>query len=154
MSKHVFLVLTALLFTAGAAEAQFTGGGMSGGGMGGGAMGGGGGHGGGGRRQQAPPEPPAESAPPEHPKPGRETAPDKAQITGVIIAIDTANGRVTIRYDEVDALNWPAGTTPFTVEKPSLLSGLAVGQKVHFHVQSQQVSSIEPIGPSASPGRQ
>ena len=72
----------------------------------------------------------------------------------MITAIDAANGRVTITYDQVDALNWPRGTTPFAVEKPALLTGLSVGEKVHFHVESQQISSIAPIGPSASPGTQ
>ncbi len=146
MSKHVFVVLIAVLFAAGAADAQY------GGGMGGGA-GGGGAHRGAGRHRQAPDPPPGSSAP-EQAKPSRrETAPDKAQITGVITAIDTASGRVTISYDEVDALNWPRGTTAFAVEKPSLLAGLGVGEKVRFRIESQQVSWIEPIGPSGSPGR-
>ncbi len=146
MSKRLAILLFALVFAAGGAEAQY------GGGMGGGMGGGGGGHRGGGRHKQAPNPPPGSSAPGQPRPSARETTPDKAQINGVITAIDTASGRVTIRYDQVDALNWPAGTTPFAVEKPSLLTGLSVGEKVRFHVESQQVSSIEPIGPSGSPG--
>jgi len=146
MSARIILLLVALLVVATAAEAQY------GGGMGGG-MGGGGRHGGGRHRQdQAPPS----SAPdPDAAKPPPRQSPlSKVLITGVITRIDPSGGRVTISYDEVDALNWPAGTTPFQVEKPSLLEGLTVGEKVRFHVESQQISSIEPIGPSASPDRQ
>ncbi len=69
----------------------------------------------------------------------------KVQITGVITAINPASGRVTISYDDVDALNWPAGTMPFQVEKPGLLTGLSVGEKVRFHVESQQISEIAPF---------
>lgn len=146
MPKRATILLIAILFAAGAAQAQY-GGGMGGGG---GGMGGGG-HRGGGRHKQQAPAPPV-SPTPEEPKPSRVTAPGKAPITGVIKAIDTAAGRVTIAYDEVDALNWPPGTTPFAVEKPALMSGLSVGEKVRFNVESQQISAIEPIGPSASPG--
>jgi Cu/Ag efflux protein CusF len=143
MPKRAILFAFAMLLAAGAAEAQY------GGGMGGGS---GGGHRGGGRHKQQPPDPPPASSA-EAPRPsGREAAPDKAQITGVITAIDPASGRVTISYDQVDALNWPRGTTPFAVEKPALLAGLSVGEKVRFHVESQQISAIAPIGPSASPG--
>ena len=73
-------------------------------------------------------------------------------IDGVVTRIDPAAGRVTIAYDEVDALNWPRGTMAFGVERSGLLNGLSVGEKVRFHVESQTISAIEPIGPSGSPG--
>ncbi len=65
----------------------------------------------------------------------------------MIRAIDPQNGRVTIAYDEVDALNWPAGTTPFVVSKPALLQGAQVGEKVRFHIESQEVTDLLPYAP-------
>ena len=35
-------------------------------------------------------------------------------------AIDTEAGRITIKYDAVEPLNWPAGAQPFPVAKPRL----------------------------------
>jgi Cu/Ag efflux protein CusF len=145
ISKRFAVILLAGLIVAGAAKAQY------GGGMGGGMGGGGGGHRGGGRHRQNQDQPPPASGAQPAPPP-RQSALGKVQIDGTITAIDTANGRVTIAYGEVDALNWPAGTTPFQVEKPSLLTGLSVGEKVRFHIESQQIATIEPIGPSGSPG--
>ena len=113
--------------------------------------GGGGGHRGGGRQKQRDPDP-APAPDPNATKPQSHMgALAKVQITGVITRIDPSSGRVTISYDEVDALNWPAGTMPFQVEKPELITGLSVGEKVRFHVESQQISEIGPIGPSGSP---
>jgi len=144
MSKRFAVILLAGLLVAGAAQAQYGGGGM-GGGMGGG------GHRGGGRHRQDQDQPPPAPGEPVR-APMRQTALGKVQIDGTIVAIDPAGGRVTISYDEVEALNWPAGTTPFQVEKTSLLEGLSVGEKVRFHIESQQISTIAPIDPSGSPG--
>ena len=146
MSSRRILLTTLILSlaTAGAAEAQY------GGGAGGGGMGGGGRHGGGGRRQDKGDAPRPTG---DQPRPSvRQANLAKVMIDGVVTRIEPASGRVTISYQEVEALSWPAGTMPFAVEKPSLLEGLTVGEKVRFHVESQQISSIEAIGPSASPG--
>ena len=64
------------------------------------------------------------------------------QIVGVITAIDAANDRVTIAYDAVEALNWPAGTNQFEVSKSALLKDRTVGEKVVCQLDSQQVSSL------------
>jgi Cu/Ag efflux protein CusF len=72
-------------------------------------------------------------------------APNKVEIIGVIQAIDAATGRVTISYDEVEELNWPAGTRPFPVEKTALLDGATVGEKIRFSVDSGQVSALKPF---------
>ncbi len=148
MSRRILLLpLILALAVAGAAEAQYGGGGM-GGGMGGGGMGGGGGgrHGGGRKGQDKAPAP----APAAEQKPPAPRTPlSKVQINGTITRIDPASGRVTIAYEEVDALNWPAGTTPFAVEKPALLEGLSVGEKVRFHLESQQISTIVPAAAPA-----
>ncbi|HWE47832.1 MAG TPA: copper-binding protein [Caulobacteraceae bacterium] len=74
-------------------------------------------------------------------------APDKPanqiEIVGVVRAIDPANSRVTIDYDAVDALAWPRGSKPFVVEKPALLQGVTVGEKVRFKLESSQIYQIK-----------
>ncbi|MDB5445309.1 MAG: hypothetical protein JWQ97_626 [Phenylobacterium sp.] len=66
------------------------------------------------------------------------------EIIGVIKAIDPNNNRVTITYEDVEALNWPAGTMPFVVSKTELLKGATVGEKVRFKLESQQISTLTP----------
>jgi len=143
MSKRIILILAVCLAAASAAHAQYGGGG--GGGMGGGMGGGhGGGHRGGGKRSQ----PDSAPKPDGEPAPGRRQTPlNKVEIVGVIKAIDPAAGRITIAYDEVDALNWPAGTMPFVVSKTALLNGASVGEKVRFRIESQQISDLAPYSP-------
>ena len=74
----------------------------------------------------------------------RLTPLNKIQITGVIRAIDPATDRITIAYEPVDALNWPAGTMPFEVSNTALLKAAPVGSRVHFKLESQQISELTP----------
>lgn len=116
-------------------------GGALGMGGGGGGMGGGGGHSGHGGRSKSPPaDPSATPAPAATP----EKPVSSIQIVGVIKAIDPATDRVTIAYEDVQALNWPAGTMPFQVSKTALLKGASVGEKVRFTLESQQIASLTP----------
>jgi len=69
------------------------------------------------------------------------------EIVGVIKAIDTETGRVTISYESSEVLNWPAGTQPFPVAKTALLKDLTVGEKVRFQLESQQIAAIQPVDP-------
>ena len=138
MSKRILTILVTGLAIATAAHAQYGGGG----GMGGG-HGGGGHRGGGGRRPPAGDAPKADSSGPAR---GASRA-AKNQISGVIKAIDSAAGRITITYEEADALNWPAGTTAFVVSKSSLLNGATVGEKVAFRIESQQIAEMVPYVP-------
>ena len=143
MKIRILPILLLCLCVADAAHAQFGGGGM-GGGMGGG---GGGRHGGGqGRRREPAPDSSAPAAPAEAPR-TRQTPLNKVEIIGVIKAIDVPNGRLTIAYEPVDALNWPAGTMPFVVENPQLMQGTTVGEKVRFRIESQQISELAPYVP-------
>ncbi len=133
MSKSILLALGLSLTIATTAQAQIGGGGGGHGGRGGG----------GGRSQQSQPAPSSgKSAPAVDPN---ATPLDEVEIIGVIRAIDAANDRVTIDYQAVEALNWPAGSMPFVVEKPALLDGVKVGEKVRFHLQSQQISALRPF---------
>jgi Cu/Ag efflux protein CusF len=132
MRKTLTPLLMILLAAASAAHAQAGGGGGGHGRSGGGGGGGrGGGHPPGGSR--APP--PAAPA-----KPFNEP-----EIVGVVKTIDVDAGRVTIAYEPVSALNWPAGTQPFVVSKSALLKDLTVGEKVRFMLESQQIAAIRPF---------
>ena len=77
---------------------------------------------------------------------------DKADIIGVVKAIDPAADRVTIAYQPVEALNWPAGVMPFVVAKSALLNEVAVGEKVRFRLESQQIYVLQAFAPGPGPG--
>jgi Cu/Ag efflux protein CusF len=129
MLKRFIPVLMICLAAASVAHAQSGGGGGGRGGHGGGRPGGSGG------------SPPA-SAPGSAAKPRPFKEPE---IIGVIKAIDPASGRVTIAYEAVEALGWPAGTMPFAVSKTALLNAATVGQKVRFKLEDQQISDLKPF---------
>ena len=137
VSKRFVLLLAICVFTTTAAHAQYGGGGGAGGGGGGR-----GGHGGGGRKSPTSPTPASGAT-------SNPASPDKplntVQIIGEVKAIDPDNSRITIAYEPVDALNWPAGTMPFVVSKAELLNGITVGEKVRFHLESQQISTLAPF---------
>lgn len=139
LSKRVIPIVTVCLLAATAAHAQYGGGGM--GGMGGGGMGGGGGHSGHGGRSKTPPANPSSTP---APAPATVKPVSSIQIVGVIKAIDPSTDRVTIAYEDVQALSWPAGTMPFMVAKTALLKGASVGEKVRFTLESQQIASLTP----------
>jgi Cu/Ag efflux protein CusF len=132
MIKPAIPVLAICLMAATAAHAQY-----------------GGRHGGGGQgRGSASP-----SSAPARPTPTADNTPaDKADIIGVIKAIDPATDRVTITYQPVEALNWPAGTTPFVVAKSALLNGVTVGEKVRFRLESQQIYVLQAFTPAQGAG--
>lgn len=73
----------------------------------------------------------------------RPPDPSQVVITGVVKALGPEPDRVTIAYDAVEALNWPAGTTPFVVTNTALLSGVAIGQKVRFKIESAHIYELE-----------
>ena len=126
--KSACLALTLCLLAASTAEAQF-----------------GGGHGGGGRGGGGQPSSAPSSGGGGGPPAGKVVPPDQVDIVGVIQSIDPATDRVTIAYQPVDALDWPAGTKPFEVAKSALLSGVTVGEKVRFRLESQQIYVLQPF---------
>ena len=131
MSKRLVAVLAICLMAASAVHAQQGGGG----GRGGGGGGRGGGRGGGGR---GPTTSSGASAAPAVPT----TPLSKLQIVGVIQSIDPDTQRVTIAYEAADAIGWPAGTMPFRVSKAALMKDVTVGEKVRFHLESQQITEL------------
>jgi Cu/Ag efflux protein CusF len=121
MRKPILSVLMLCLLAAGAAQAQPAGGRGHGGGRG---------------------KPPSGGGAPAGP---RSTPANQVEIVGVITAIDPGAQRITIAYDAVEALNWPAGTTPFAVSRTDLLKDASVGEKVRFKLDSQQISDLRPF---------
>jgi Cu/Ag efflux protein CusF len=55
-----------------------------------------------------------------------------AQGVGVVKAIDTATGMITIQHQAIASIHWPAMTMTFKAAPPSLLNSVKVGEKVHF----------------------
>ena len=54
------------------------------------------------------------------------------QGTGVIRAIDTKTGTLTIQHGAIPAVSWPAMTMTFKAKPASLLKGLKVGETFGF----------------------
>jgi Cu(I)/Ag(I) efflux system protein CusF len=66
--------------------------------------------------------------------------------TGVVQAVDTAKGSVTLDHDPIKSLNWPAMTMGFKVSDPKLLAKLKKGDKIQFtFVQSGRDAVITSI---------
>ena len=64
-----------------------------------------------------------------------------AQGTGVVEAIDTAKGTVTIKHQAVASIHWPAMTMTFKANPPSLLKDVKVGEKVNFTLHPDGMNS-------------
>lgn len=72
-----------------------------------------------------------------------------AQSTGVIKAIDTAKGSVTIQHQAIESIHWPAMTMTFKADPPSLLNRVKVGEKVHFTLHPDGMhSTVTTIAPA------
>lgn len=67
---------------------------------------------------------------------------------GVIKAIDSKQGTITLEHQPIKELNWPAMTMAFKVSDAKLLTGHTVGEKVAFELKgsdtSPVVTSIQP----------
>ena len=79
--------------------------------------------------------------PPSAPK----KPPPTPEFIGVVKAVDPATGRLTISYDPVELINWPAGTQPFPVAKSAMLEGVTVGEKVRFTLDSGEIATLKPF---------
>jgi Cu(I)/Ag(I) efflux system periplasmic protein CusF len=56
---------------------------------------------------------------------------------GVVRRIDAANGKVTIKHDEIVNLDMPGMTMVFKLQDKAQAAGLSVGQAVRFHVEME-----------------
>lgn len=72
-----------------------------------------------------------------------------AQGTGVIEAVDTAKGTVTIKHQAIASIHWPAMTMTFKADPPSLLKGVKAGEKVNFTMHpagtNSTVTALAPV---------
>jgi len=57
--------------------------------------------------------------------------------TGVVISIDRAGDKVTLKHDPIRSLNWPGMTMAFGVKDKAMLDKLAKGKKVEFEFVQQ-----------------
>jgi Cu(I)/Ag(I) efflux system periplasmic protein CusF len=55
----------------------------------------------------------------------------------VVRRIDAANGKVTIKHDEIVNLDMPGMTMVFKLQDKAQATGLSVGQAVRFHVEME-----------------
>jgi len=69
-----------------------------------------------------------------------EAHPSEVQGTGVIKAIDTAQGTITLEHEAIPAIGWPAMTMPFHTT-PEVLKQAKVGQRVHFSLRPDGMRS-------------
>ena len=59
------------------------------------------------------------------------------RATGVVTKVDDAGGKVTIKHEPVQSLNWPSMTMAFTVKDKSMLEKMRAGQKIDFSFHAQ-----------------
>lgn len=69
-----------------------------------------------------------------------KTATHKA--TGVVKAVDTAKGTVTLAHGPVKSLNWPAMTMTFVVKDKTFFDRLAVDKKVSIDFAKQDAGYV------------
>src|SRR3546814_20501163 len=81
-----------------------------------------------------------------------EATPADVQGVGVVKAIDTAKGAITLQHEAIAAIGWPAMTMPFTVASPDLLTLVKVGDKVQFTFhQATEGSTVTANTPARYP---
>lgn len=75
--------------------------------------------------------------------PGMDHAaqPAGAQGAGIVRAIDTAKGTITLQHEAIASIGWPTMTMTFKVVPPDLLKGVKVGEKVRFTLQPAGMES-------------
>lgn len=79
---------------------------------------------------------PAEAPPAEaQGSPSAAPAAKTGRGTGTVTAIDAAGGTVTISHGPIPEAGWPAMTMAFKVNPPTLLKGIAVGDRVRFDLK-------------------
>ncbi|WP_162937872.1 efflux RND transporter periplasmic adaptor subunit [Indioceanicola profundi] len=66
-------------------------------------------------------EPEADPAPP-------------ATAEGIVLAVNEAEGKLTIQHGPIDALGWPAMTMDFAVDPATLPEGISEGSSIRFDV--------------------
>jgi Cu(I)/Ag(I) efflux system periplasmic protein CusF len=57
--------------------------------------------------------------------------------TGVVTKVDRPAGKVTLKHDPIQSLNWPTMTMAFAVKDKAMLDRLAKDKKVEFEFVQQ-----------------
>ena len=71
------------------------------------------------------------------------TLPDETPLAiGNVVAVDPANGRITLDYRPIPELFLDGGRRIFAVEDPSSLTGLTPGDKIRFGVEREHGAYI------------
>lgn len=77
--------------------------------------------------------------------------PVQAQGVGIVKAIDTAKGTITLQHQAITIIGWPAMTMTFKADPPTLLTKVKVGEKVQFTLHpagmASTVTAIAPLQP-------
>ncbi|AGG88852.1 copper-binding protein [Rhodanobacter sp. FW102-FHT14D06] len=78
-----------------------------------------------------------------------EATPADVQGVGVVKAVDTAKGTITLQHEAIAAIGWPAMTMTFKLASPDLLKGVKVGDKVRFSLHPAGIAStVTAIAPA------
>ncbi len=80
---------------------------------------------------------------------GQKAMPSAAHtVVGVVKAIDTKAGKVTIAHEPVKSLNWPAMTMAFKITEQQA-AGIKPGQRVNFEFEAKgmdaTITKITPV---------
>jgi Cu(I)/Ag(I) efflux system protein CusF len=74
--------------------------------------------------------------------------PAEAQAVGVVRAVDTHAGTITLQHEAIPAIGWPAMTMPFHASS-EILKQAKIGQKVHFELRPDgmrsEVTALKPV---------
>lgn len=63
------------------------------------------------------------------------------ELSGEIVSADPGRGTITVAHDEIPGF-MPAMQMPFPVERPELLEGLRMGDRVDFHLRVTDGTSL------------
>ena len=67
------------------------------------------------------------------------------EAVGVVRAVDTKSGAITLAHEAVPALGWPAMTMSFKVASAAVLGGVKVGDRVKVQLRGQQITAIHKL---------
>lgn len=73
--------------------------------------------------------------------PGMHQQAADAEGVGVVKAVDSAKGTITLQHQAIESIHWPAMTMTFRVAKPEVLQGVKVGDHVRFGLHPDGTNS-------------
>jgi Cu/Ag efflux protein CusF len=75
---------------------------------------------------------------------GQSGKPENAKLagTGIVRAVDKANGKVKLTHDPIAAMGWPAMTLSFRLKDNALADQLKAGDKVEFSLEKSAAGYV------------